>query len=1442
MNPEEVLTGKKEYEALEKELVKTLRMFAQYDKEMTSPTITTTVENLCTDIKQELQDLKGKIGQDRLGRLRKESRDLDNVLRCYNRIRDNLQRVSLNIDISMWKTVDELTMENRLRSLQPALSACYNSAKAVELKRGPCTQGTRVDVLGQITSWVATSSPGSVYWMNGMAGTGKTTIAYSLCEEFTARGKLAASFFCSRLIPECRDANRIIPSIAYQMARSSHPLRSVLSGILEKDPDAHTRMPHLQFDALIAQPLLKVKDTLPGNLVIVIDALDECHNKESTRRVLDVLLTRSTNLPVKFLVSSRPEPEIRDNMTKQNDPTESRMVLHELGVKAVQEDIETYLRTALAPVRPTKVQILKLAEQAGVLFIYAATAVRYIGYDNFQRNPSARLTDILSISPMGDEKKHVEIDQLYTTVLRAALDDPNLTNKEVEDMRQVLHTAICAQEPLTVDGLSKLLGMNDVDQVNAALRPLWSVLHVSSNNEIVTTLHTSFSDYMLDPLRSGSYHFDPQTHHQILALRCFDCFRKITPQFNICALKSSFIPDDEVEGLEEQVSGILTADRLYAARYWAVHLHSATASPHLVQELEEFLSVRLLLWMEVMNLKKCTSAMPEAIGRVEQRYMADLEDLRALIHDAWRFTSAFASSPVSRSTPHIYISMLPFWPEHSPIAKLYTRRLHGMCKVNGTATSQRQLALLVTRYFKAITSSPTFSPNGTQVAVGVGENILLLSPSTGQRMLPPLEGHRHWVTSVQFSPDGTRIASGSKDNTIRVWSTQTGESILGPLKEHTDTVWSVAFSPKGSQIVSGSHDETICIWDAYSGELLLGRHKGLGGCGPIRTVQYSSDECYIISLGDISGITVRDAKTGEVLKMLCQNGTDVQFRSFDISPNGKYVASGSWGGDIHVWDIRTGQLVLGPLNIANRSFSIKSIRFSNERPWIASGSYDGTVSIWDARTGDLLLGPLEGHTRSITSLSFSPDSAYIVSGSNDHTLRLWDTRSVQMVPNPLHGHTDAVTLLNISQDGTRVVSGSEDGSIYVWDTGSGDMVASIPKGIFAHIKWPIYEANEEQSTKVLQVVFSPDGTRIIVNTNNGPFALDTNTGSLRSLHVCHASPTNCLLLIVIVGFITLVALFSNPGNCSVAPLWIPSLARTLLVRFLGLVLGSLTMGVGLQIRPNGLNTLIFQPIVIIVTSIFVFGDAIFGPVDLYSPHISCAGFSPDGTRIISGSADGIIRLYDIHTNQLRLVISLPAIDKCDLRVNSVSFSPDGRRIFSQSGKQKQQMHCAETGKLLANLNEAEWDYAIGFSPDGTRIVTRHGVFIALVDLDTRQSLHLKEISPSGICLRHLSSNLFTFTADGSLIACAVNQGIGIWSAHTGESLLDPIKVGLRHLRCMAYSSDGGYIVTGSDGGTICITDALTTTAQYSGGSPSAMDWRMTEAGPFMVQVLYARID
>lgn len=314
---------------------------------------------------------------------------------------------------------------------------------------------------------------------------------------------------------------------------------------------------------------------------------------------------------------SRPEPEIRDKIAQYSSRAITRLVLHEIDKGTVQSDIETYLRESLGPIDPSESVIAALVQRAGVLFIHAAATVRYIGYDNFGRSPRSRLEDILSSTPAGNGA-YKEIDEIYRRVLEVAIDNPQLNDREKEDIKQVLNTVLCAREPLTVNSLSGLLGVHDPCRVHAALRPLWSVLRVVESSGLIALFHTSFSEYMFDSGRSKGYCCDLATQHQLLARCSFNCIKNANPQFNVCGLESSYLPDDRIADLSERVVKAIPPELYYACRYWETHLELATGSSDLIEPLEDFLSARLLLWMEIMNLRKCMSVAVGVVQRAEE--------------------------------------------------------------------------------------------------------------------------------------------------------------------------------------------------------------------------------------------------------------------------------------------------------------------------------------------------------------------------------------------------------------------------------------------------------------------------------------------------------------------------------------------------------------------------------------------------------------------------------------------------------------------------------------------------------------------------------------------------------------------------------------------------------------------------------------------------------
>ena len=207
-------------------------------------------------------------------------------------------------------------------------------------------------------------------------------------------------------------------------------------------------------------------------------------------------------------------------------------------------------------------------------------------------------------------------------------------------------------------------------------------------------------------------------------------------------------------------------------------------------------------------------------------------------------------------------------------------------------------------------------------------------------LLSTLTGHSSIVSSVAFSPDGHTLASGSFDQTIKLWNLATGEELC-TFKEHTNYVTSVAFSPNGQTLASGSWDKTIKLWDVASGKQLRThkRHKTV-------------------------------------------------VASVAFSPNGKTLACGSWDHTIKLWNLASGKQLR---TLTGHTSEVSSVAFSPNGKTLASGSWDKTIKLWNLATGQELR-TLTEHTSEVTSVAFSPDGQTLASGSWDKTIKIWEIK------------------------------------------------------------------------------------------------------------------------------------------------------------------------------------------------------------------------------------------------------------------------------------------------------------------------------------------------------------------------------------------------------------------------------------------------------------------
>jgi small GTP-binding protein len=260
----------------------------------------------------------------------------------------------------------------------------------------------------------------------------------------------------------------------------------------------------------------------------------------------------------------------------------------------------------------------------------------------------------------------------------------------------------------------------------------------------------------------------------------------------------------------------------------------------------------------------------------------------------------------------------------------------------------------------------------------------------GVKLLRTLEGHQGEVNSVVFDPQGEMLASGSDDNTVKLWEARSG-NLLRTLQGHQGWVRSVVFDPQGEMLASGSHDGTVKLWEARSGNLL-------------RTLQRNQDIVFSVA--------------------------------FD--PQGGTLASGSTDNTVKLWEARSGNLLR---TLQGHQNSVYSVAFNPQGGTLASGSSDQTVKLWETHSGKLLR-TLKGHQAAIYGVTFDPQGGTLASGGKDSTVKLWEARSGKLL-RTLEGHTGAVAI--VATDGRLLASKSADQTIRLWSCETWETVAIIPE-------------------------------------------------------------------------------------------------------------------------------------------------------------------------------------------------------------------------------------------------------------------------------------------------------------------------------------------------------------------------------------------------------------
>jgi len=507
--------------------------------------------------------------------------------------------------------------------------------------------GTRTDVLLLIQTWMMDKQQKQVFWLNGLAGTGKSTIARTVAQTSLLDGKLGASFFCSWGTEDRSNLETIFPTLACQLAYRHLAFRQELLQVLKHNPKVVEEGLDLQMKELIVCPLKAANI----QTLIVIDALDECKDDEPASALLFVLSKHIGRIPnVKFFLTGRPEPQICSGFrSKSLQPITEEFKLHDVDRSSVDKDIRLFFGTQLSNITktrsdcnllegwPNSSELDILCTKAAGLFIYASTVIKFITSRVHQ--PTERLASIISHPQSTVKEGKSGIDQLYTEILEQAfIDSPNDDIELYSCYRSIIGAVLLVFNPLPVGVLTTLLRKSNISTTLRSLRSL--LLIPKSEAEPIQIFHKSFPDFLMDPTRCKVERFfiNPSVHHQEILLLCLSLMKERLEK-NICNLED-YASLDKVEDLstccKEQIGDALG----YACQSWAKHLAEVPNSSQGVEEvhiaIDEFFPTYFLLWIEVLSLMGTLDVGVYALKNVEQWY--------ALVSCIW---SSYSGKPCS---------------------------------------------------------------------------------------------------------------------------------------------------------------------------------------------------------------------------------------------------------------------------------------------------------------------------------------------------------------------------------------------------------------------------------------------------------------------------------------------------------------------------------------------------------------------------------------------------------------------------------------------------------------------------------------------------------------------------------------------------------------------------------------------------------------------------
>ncbi|KAG6855832.1 hypothetical protein H0H87_010418, partial [Tephrocybe sp. NHM501043] len=958
----------------------------------------------------------------------------------------------------------DLDMRFIEQKLQPAIKAPYKTVLEEDhLQRHECTPNTRVKILQGITEWANQASPDSprVFWLTGQAGSGKTTIAYTIAKQFDEGALpgttvLGANFFCSRDFQETQTKTRIIPTIAYQLARKCTPYATAL------DDDAFQAVNHRvsdQIKAILGRPWqqsMGAYHSEDSHYLIVIDALDELKDEGGLEFLRELLAAICKNdcRGLKFLITVRSHHELNDLL---NSFTPRKIVyLQDVPIDEAKEDVKIYLNSSLLELTAYSA-LQNLVEQSGGLFIYAATVVRYLtrhrSYTVLEKIGMLREILNKAYDPTSAKKATNRVDKLYRWIMLKTFS--RLTEECFTRRLCILHTFLFAAERVSPSIAAALIPGADEDSANGVLRDLHSVLYIADGR--VFWYHASFPDFISDQVRSTFplshntwvFSYNPPAHNKVLTASCFRIMGSSLKR-NICLLDETDLTD-EVPDFEQKVMSHISAPLQYASRFWASHLVRSYLDEDVLDSLKAFCKQHLLHWIEILSLLRELKMAGEALSSV-QRVLSCLHDppqaIQHLLSECGQIIREFFPA-LHMSWSQIYLSAIPFSPLGSHLRGTYNQIQSPIIIQGLQGTWGTTLSIMKSPGWHI--SSVLFSPDGQRIVSSSNKSIILWDSQTGAQLATLAGIDASFERQMAFSTDG-RILYTSDGPQVQCLDAGNGD--LMSTLEAESPVKCLALSSTEDLLAAGLGNGNVIAWNVYSGGKVVILpsdyvDRNMGFANPAITCLTFSKSGTFLVWGSLIGCTIWRVNDWSIYRNFPEPTYPY---SVDISVDDRIVACGSTDTAI-IWDMQ---------GDAQRPLLTVKAEYSQVKFWplnkdIVTILSKGTFELWDTLNRRTVASEQTLLSYLGTPFSFSPDGRYFVtaepSDNSVHVLKVPDLlygsdppvapfpialmeEGIPIQPAVCQIHQGELSCVALSPDGSVLAIAANDSFISLWGSGT----------------------------------------------------------------------------------------------------------------------------------------------------------------------------------------------------------------------------------------------------------------------------------------------------------------------------------------------------------------------------------------------------------------------